>query len=252
MTDDTPYTDLIILLDAYQSTHTSASINLKQAVWNLHMARHVKGNVPTTGGEQQVYTALNIREELRAQVVVVLEPSKEEEMVVEVPPELTVDTKEEREVDDEIETIKNDSIDWSRIKSSNFILLRRQQQQQGQTVFTETETVSTSSKVTSSSDNPLICDTGLRQRKKKMASVHEKEQNDVWTEEYEELLENNMDEYEKRLENTNPLHLFGALPPRALKDAQGMMNESLITYVHVANIAREIFHCLEVISKQKK
>jgi len=193
------------------------------------MARHVKGNVPTTGGEQQVYTALNIREDLRAQVIV--EPKVD-------PPSLipTVDNEDETEV------IKND-VD---LISSNFILVRR-------CISTSSahEKVPISPIQVEEDSDTLLQSTGLRQRKKNDESIQE-EGNNKWTEEHNDLwnLEDEDEEMEKRLQNTDPLHLFGALPPRALRDAQKSAYDSLKKYVDAANIAREILDLLEKTSKE--
>ena len=68
MTTDTPAIDLIVHLESYTESHISASSSLKSAVWDLNKARRQRGrNLMTIG---TAFSALDIREELRAQTYV--------------------------------------------------------------------------------------------------------------------------------------------------------------------------------------
>mmetsp|Transcript_25343 Transcript_25343/g.37897 ORF Transcript_25343/g.37897 Transcript_25343/m.37897 type:complete len:207 (+) Transcript_25343:65-685(+) len=66
MISNTPAIDMIIALESYNDSHISASSSLKAAVWDINKARRQRGRHIMTVGH--AFSALDVREELRAQV----------------------------------------------------------------------------------------------------------------------------------------------------------------------------------------
>uniref|UniRef100_A0A7S3V7H9 Vacuolar ATPase assembly protein VMA22 n=1 Tax=Chaetoceros debilis TaxID=122233 RepID=A0A7S3V7H9_9STRA len=79
MKSETPNLDVLTLLDDYISAHRDASSNLKSTIWNISKARRQKGGL----GVGFSYSALDIREELRADVKLQCRKVSEPELVEE-------------------------------------------------------------------------------------------------------------------------------------------------------------------------
>lgn len=79
MNINTPTIDIITALESYNDSHISASSSLKSAVWDINKARRQRGRHVMTVGH--AFSALDVREELRAQVGVDcdVEPSLRDE-----------------------------------------------------------------------------------------------------------------------------------------------------------------------------
>jgi len=91
----------------------------------------------------------------------------------------------------------------------------------------------------------LANSTGLRQRKNAPKEA-EREEKSLWTEDPPEL-----DEEEERLRKTDPIDLFGGLPPPALRKAQAEARKALEAYVEAANCAAVILRIAEDLKEVK-
>ena len=204
---ETAMSDVLCLTDAYASSHSTGDEFIKSCIWNICLARRVKGGFHMGRGNS--FSALDVREELRARAILECrDPTVE--------PCLVVDD------DDDDETEKNH-------KGENYdedlYILHMDGLKSKKEEYNNSRMIKDSNKTSSSSNTN---DVGLRQRKNKVPS---KEQQ-VWE-------EDNHDESEM-LEKADPIELFGMLSPPALKVAQTKSREALASYIEAANLAAAI------------
>lgn len=83
MKSETPNLDVLTLLDEYISAHEDASSNLKSTFWNISKARRQKGGL----GVGFSYSALDVREELKADAKLQCREVLEPELVDESNPD---------------------------------------------------------------------------------------------------------------------------------------------------------------------
>jgi len=203
----TPIIDLLSLLDEYCSSHGQGSAKLKSCIWNIHKARRQKGGSHLGGNN--IYSAMDVREELRARVHLMLTSHTNH---------VALDGLEGQQ---DLESSQLER------ESSFVVYMNGEMQKEGKDLR-----ASVSIK---NSDTD-----GLRNRKIR-SSIDDKGKPD-WS---ENNVENNEEE---KLRNADPLQLFGGLTPSSLKHAQQNARESLLAYVETANLVSEILHLLSSIS----
>jgi len=190
-------TDLLCLLDSYTLSHESGDSGLKSCIWNISVARKLKGGFHL--GTRTAYNAHDVREELRARAVLECRDNGEPSLV-----------------DDDIEDCKDSKKSNSNDEDTYAIHLDGLPDRKKGSEMAPTSHLSKEE------------EKGLRQRKNKSASEIP---NEPWT---EETYDN--DEFQK-VRDMDPIDMFGALPPPALRLAQIKSRESLISYIEAANLA---------------
>ena len=193
-TNKTPITDLIVHLDSYMQSHISASSSLKSAIWDLNKARRQRGRNAMT--VVKAYSALDVREELRAQSLV--ECMKGEPLL-----------------QDEDDESKKTLVDIGDL----FVLRCVGHSKGDKSIVTTKDTIETD---------------GIRQRKiVEKSNINNDVKGSNKSEWSEEI---HIDEKEEQLLHMDPLELFGGgLVPRDLKLAQKHAKECLASYVAAAN-----------------
>jgi hypothetical protein len=191
------------LLDAYSQIHAQAQADQKNFIWQITKARRAKsiGGALMMGSD---ILAEDVREDLRAATVLKLKSDE---------PEL---------VQEEGTTKMDPKMEESPIRLFELVnvhALEQQQQQQR-------------AKTLSSGGNVDDENTGLRRRKGNNDSEVHKDTDNAWT------VENKAKDYdeEELLRRADPLTLFGAMPPKELRQAQKEAVKALAAYVEAANL----------------
>ena len=209
---DTPLVDLVSLVDAYSSSHSTGSSSLKSCIWNISKARRQKGGFHM--GDVNVYSAIDVREELCARARLQCNGG-EEPMLME-------------------EAGENKEFEYCELEGEDSFVMYLDG-------IPKKEDVIPANDFSEKRDLE-----GLRNRKKGSGSSTAQRRKKEWS---EELLD---DEDEKKLRNADPLELFGGLTPVPLKVAQTKARESLTAYVEAANLAAEILRITNLLPKNEK
>jgi hypothetical protein len=188
---------VLALLDAYSQIHEQAQADQRKSIWQITKARRAKG----LGGALMmggVILAEDVREDLRAVTVL---KSDEPELVQEEGTKKKLDHGEE-----------------SPFRLFELVNVQAKKQQGAKTVSSG-----------GSSDDKA---TGLRRRKGNNDDQDMEEKDNAWT------VENTAGDFdaEELLRQADPLTLFGAMPPKELRQAQKEAQKALAAYVEAANL----------------
>lgn len=198
--------NLLSVLDAYVTCHTNGDQSIKSSFFNITKARRLQGGCIDSEEMSAYYSACHVREELlRARAIVACDPNVGEQ--------------------DDTFTL---SLDGGLKMSENH----------SSVLVDEGEGLAL--------DNVLDPEQqgGLRRRKKELSSSSssQPQKDSEWTT-VQEIQQKECVEEEK-LQNLDPVSLFGGFAPPALKDAQKNAKEALSSYVEAANLAAYIISVL--------
>ncbi|KAI2498207.1 hypothetical protein MHU86_16289 [Fragilaria crotonensis] len=216
-----PQLEALLLLGAYNTRQSVAQSEQKDCLWNLQKARRqaMRGSVVNAN----VYSAATVREDVypRAMVVSSLNYAETDDA-----PELVTD---------------NVHVAKKQTQTEDVALL-----------WTLVDPVALEKETTKKADEEALSNKenngkeGLRQRKGKQnpearatAASESK-----WTTGVDEFVDE-----DAMLRVANPIELFGALPPRDLREAQVNANAALQAYIDAANFAAAI---LKLVGNDKK
>ena len=212
---------VLSLLDSYNATHTTGSQSIKSCVLNITKARQLQGCKIIDGEDTSAYySACQVREELlRARAIVT--------------------------------TCTNDSDNDRYSLSLDGLLVG--EKTLGSNLTKDEEFVTEESEVITEEDNGPNNKSGLRHRKKGSQT----EETSEWTttttttlEDQESTMNNAAaEEEEEMLRSIDPINLFGAFAPPALKEAQKNAKKALSSYIEAANLAA---HLLSLINNPEK
>ena len=209
--------NLLANLNAYNTSHLSSCDHLKSSIINLTKARRHKQGALLSA--DRPYTAIDVREELRASLTLTAEYGN--------------DYVQELGSVGEPDLVDEDDADTERI------CRRRKVEYQLQRYARKSENADVGTKSNAPGSKPNIMQEGLRQRKKGEGSQVDKDPAGGWAE--EETM-NEFEREEKMLMESDPIDLFGAFPPPALKEAQRRARRALDGYIAAANAAALILH----------
>jgi len=230
-----PTTDILTLLQQYETLHTAANDNLKSCIFNITKARKV-GTSKSCYGDLQ-YSVDNVREELRAMALLEckdydgnssddIEPSLVSEE------SSTSVGSDGKDSDSEVSKGGKFVLHLDGMRNAKEQLAAAQQEAQERTNIID---------ITSIDNN---ANEGLRRRHQSTATTaqdNKKSVSNEWTTELDALTSSNNNNEEEHLQqqHRDPLNLFG-IPPPALRVAQTKSRSAVAYYVEVANLAREI------------
>ena len=231
-TNNTQTIKLLTLLQQYEILHTTANDNLKSSIFNITKARKFGSS---SSGQQ--YSPDDVREELTACALVELQD------------DIGVDDNN----DTEPNLVQEDSggddggAKSGVSKGRKFVLhldgMREVATERQQTATTDCQQLDNK---TIGADN--IESDGLRRRRrgktdgtKSSSEDNSTSDKNKWTIDDETLNDTSNNDKEQRLQNADPINLFG-VPPPALKVAQTKSRYAIAYYVEVANLAREIMN----------
>lgn len=204
-----PRLQALLLLDAYNTRQSVAQSEQKDCLWNLQRARRqsMRGSVVNS----DVYSAATVREDVYPRAMVV---SRSNYVVTDDAPELIADVVSVAQKQAQTEDM---TLLWMLVDP---VAVQKEMKK-------KEEEEELSNKENHSKE-------GLRQRKGKQKS--EASANDSkWTTGDDEFVDE-----DAMLRVANPIELFGALPPRDLREAQVNANAALQAYIDAASFAVEI------------
>ena len=233
-TNTTQTIKLLNLLQQYEILHTTANDNLKLSIFNITKARKFGSS---SSGQQ--YSPDDVREELIASALLELQD------------DIGVDDNgiEPNLVHEDVLSSSNDDggvkISSGGVSKGSRFVLYLDGMREVATAKQHTANISCQQldDKTAGADN--IESDGLRRRRKgkttdtKSSSEENSSSTTKWTIEDETPNESSNNDKEQRLQNADPINLFG-VPPPALKVAQTKSRYAIAYYVEVANLAREI------------
>lgn len=212
-----PQLQALLLLDAYNTRQSVAQSEQKDCLWNLQKARRqsMRGSVVNSN----VYSASLVREDVYPRAMIV---STSCDVGSDDAPELVTDTilvaQEEKQTND-VEML------WTLVDP---VAVQKEILKKEDEAFSNKENESKE---------------GLRQRKGKQkpeATGTTASDNSKWTAGIDEVMDESA-----MLRKANPIELFGALPPRDLREAQVNANAALQAYIDAANFAVAILKLVE-------
>uniref|UniRef100_A0A7S1YEL5 Vacuolar ATPase assembly protein VMA22 n=1 Tax=Grammatophora oceanica TaxID=210454 RepID=A0A7S1YEL5_9STRA len=218
-----PRLHAVLLLDTYTRGQEGAQEHFRSALWNMAKARRQMGRGSLTMSTG--VSAEEVREELRAHVRVAVKATDEESILA------------------------DESSAAGRASESSTSCLENDLWKQVDVVAARTEMAANLAANEKENAEPSKSATGLRQRKKGLASAkagEDEQAGSKWTKETPtEILSE-----EDLLYQSDPLQLLGgALPPRDLKLAQKEARKTVEAYIQTANLAAAI---LELTNSAKK
>ena len=223
--NNTPTIELLTLLHQYESLHTNANDNLKSCIFNITKARKFRSGGASCVGSSE-YSANDVREELRAQVLLELKDDDDSDERKE--PNLVNEDIADG-LDDE-DTAKNYQHGACGKGDGRFVL-----HLDGMKASKQQRAANESDQTNRTIENKES--EGLRRRRGNTDNEATDETNKWTTENVAQPT--TIQNEEERLRYADPLNLFG-VPPPALRVAQTKSRSAVAYYVEVANVAREI------------
>lgn len=220
-TSSSSFVDFLCLLDAYSTSKTKGSADIKASIWNIHKARRSAGSFHLGGS--LAFTAQDVREDICARAVLSLTGEHEfdgQRTDQNLAPALVSEGDQNISTDDDAETVKIEK-DFYTLHLDGIPRAMKDE---------------TKEKHESISKEENLVQVGLRHRKGNQF-MEQKENMGIKT----NKMKLDLNELDNDLANSeDPIELFGGLTPLDLKVAQMKARASLISFVEAANLVQEM------------